>query len=523
MDQPKSIRVSTARPLGLAFVLAGALVSAACGAPEASEAGGATSPAADDVAPLTAAVPFTTNLARALTIGRVYRGQFDVYASGKHDLDDIERKRIPPPVDGSALTKELLGLVTSANSYSEAVLLARVAGQDPERPAPPVPSQLSTNPSDPDWEFAGRNVALPYAVQVALSDLRLKRDASVDALSDADFDELAAREASLHLERRRLVAQALGWRFDPRADLHVSALEGGDLWRRKRPSGHVPLALDGEAGSAPLGTGEPDELRAPRPAGARLTAIIGGVDSRELRSGDNGYSMSSSVWQPKGAIVDDGRTTQEVPVRVDCTGVKIRERLVVTAGHCMFKNGAWNDNTKWVPGADGIHAEQNGADPSPNHFKAADARSVRGNWFDHEWSNYDFGLFILYDNASSCSLHWHGWRKRGGLLGDTIYLYGYPDEGLDCTASPLLNGDCHGSIYGDDGAISYEGAYRVRYSIDTQPGQSGTGFYEIDGDRFVLGVHRGQAGSVNDGVRINDGNRDMINDIKSDFPANACD
>jgi V8-like Glu-specific endopeptidase len=474
-------------------------------------------------ASVAATAPFATNLARALTIGRTYRGQFDVYASGKHDRDDIESGRIPAPVDGLALTKELLGLVASAGSYSEAVLLARVAGQDPERPPPPVPAQLSKNPSDPNWEFVGRNVALPYAVQIALSDLRRARDEKLDALSDTQFDALAAKEASLHLERRRQVAMALGWRFDPRDDLHVTEVPGGDLWRRKKPSGYVPAPIDEERGSAPVGTAPPEELTAPeRPGGVKLTAIIGG-DSRALRSGDNGFSMSGAAWQPKGAIVDDGRTTQEVPVEVDCTGVKIGPRMVITSGHCIFKDGAWNDNTKWIPGADGINAEQNGADPSPNHYKAADARSVRGPWFDHEWPNYDFGLFILYDNASSCSLHWHGWRKRSGLLNDTIHLYGYPGETRDCAASPLASGECHGSIYGDDGTISYAGAYRVRYSIDTQPGQSGTGFYEIDGDRYVLGVHRGPNGSVNDGVRINDGNRDMINDTKSDFPANACD
>lgn len=31
------------------------------------------------------------------------------------------------------------------------------------------------------------------------------------------------------------------------------------------------------------------------------------------------------------------------------------------------------------------------------------------------------------------------------------------------------------------------------------------------------------SGTRNDGVRINDGNRDMINDAKGDYPANACD
>jgi V8-like Glu-specific endopeptidase len=113
--------------------------------------------------------------------------------------------------------------------------------------------------------------------------------------------------------------------------------------------------------------------------------------------------------------------------------------------------------------------------------------------------------------------------SRSDLLNDTVHLYGYPDETGTCSASPLDDDACHGSIYGNDAAISYAGSYRVHYPIDTQPGQSGSSFYEIDGARYVLGVHQGEySNSVNQGVRINDGNRDMINDAASDYPALAC-
>jgi V8-like Glu-specific endopeptidase len=512
----------------LARRLGGGLLGSALALSLASGCGGpldrqdSTAPAqAEEVAAAPATVPFSANLSRALDLARRSSSQFVRYADGSHDGDDIARGRIPPPTDGSALTAELLALVSSAGSYSEAILLVRVAGQDPSRPVPPVPAALSNNPSDPDLEFAGRNVPLPYAVQQALEQRRVARDRTVDTLSDRDFDARAAQEAAAHLGRRRDVAAALGWRFDGRDDLHVTVLPTGDIWRRKRASTHVVVPRDGEAGSAPLAAGTPDELRA-LPAGLR-TKILGGSDSRELRSTFNGFDMGSSVWEPKGAIVDDGRTGQEVPVEVDCSATKIGKRRVVTAGHCLFKNGSWNDNTQWIPGADGVAGLMNGADPSPNGLKTSFARIVRGPWFDHEWGNYDFGLFILHDNASSCSLHWHGWRKRSGLLNDTVHLYGYPDETGTCTASPLDDDACHGSIYGNDAAISYAGSYRVHYPIDTQPGQSGSSFYEIDGARYVLGVHQGEySNSVNQGVRINDGNRDMINDAASDYPALAC-
>lgn len=503
--------------LGSALALS---LTSGCGGP--LDASTASAPA-DEATAAPATAPFSTNLARALDLARRSSTQFVRYADGSHDGDDIAHGRISPPTDGSALTAELLALVSSAGSYSEAILLVRVAGQDPSRPAPPVPAALSPNPSDPDLEFAGRNVPLPYAVQQALEQRRVARDRTVDTLSDRDFDAHAAQEAAAHLERRRAVAAALGWRFDARDDLYVTVLPTGDIWRRKRASTHVVVLRDGEAGSAPATVGTPEELRSTLPAGMR-TKILGGTDARALRSAANGFDMGSSVWEPKGAIVDNGRTGQEIPVEVDCSATKIGKRRLVTAGHCLFKNGAWNDNTQWIPGADGVAAALSGADPSPNGIKAAYARGVRGPWFDHEWGNYDFGLFVLHDNASSCGLHWHGWRKRSGLLNDTVHLYGYPNESGTCDASPLDDDTCHGSVYGDDGVIGYAGSYRVHYPIDTQKGQSGSSFYEIDsGDRYVLGVHQGEySNSANQGVRINDGNRDMINDVGADYPALAC-
>ena len=126
----------------------------------------------------------------------------------------------------------------------------------------------------------------------------------------------------------------------------------------------------------------------------------------------------------------------------------------------------------------GINAVINGGDPSPNGYKTRYARVVRGNWFDHEWSDYDFGVFVLYDNSSSCGLHWHGWRSNSmlSMLGKSIYLYGFPGERRDCAASPASNGWCYGSIYGKGGSVAVATAYRAYYSIDTQPGQSGTGY-----------------------------------------------
>jgi V8-like Glu-specific endopeptidase len=434
-----------------------------------------------------------------------------------HDLDDIEKGRIEAPAP-TELDAPLLALVERAASFSEAIALVRVAGQIPGD-VPPVPNRLSNNASDPDFEFAGRNVVAPYAVQKALRALRDQRDAAFEALDaearEAEGDHLEAES----IARRARIAARLGWRFDSRPDLYVVDAGDGTIWRRKVPDGYVRSDVrEGPSHQGPVleeeGRDVPVELRA---------KIIGGSDDRDLRSRQNGYSMTSAVWQPKGTIVDDGRTTQEVPVEVDCSGTKISARLVSTAGHCMFKNGSWNDNTKWIPGADGIDAEVNGRDPSPSGYKNRWTRVVRGNWFDDESAAHDFGVFVLYDNSSSCTLYWHGWREYSSLWGKSLYLYGFPGEGQQCSDSPLAGGTCHGSIYGDGGSISWQDSNRIYYTMDSSGGMSGSGVYEIDGgSRYVVAVHRGGNSTWNNAVRINGANTDLIQDATSDYPANAC-
>jgi V8-like Glu-specific endopeptidase len=333
-----------------------------------------------------------------------------------------------------------------------------------------------------------------------------------------------AQQAPIHRQRRQMAAQALGWRFDARDDLYVVQLDDGDIWRKKKPLGYVPLDTNERPGSQPIPPGEvPDEL-VTRTVDFRGKII--GNDQRDLRSRANGFSMGGAAWEPKGPIVDDSAAEVDLPVKVTCSGTKISARQVLTSGHCIFLDGSFNDNTKWIPGADGVEAI---LDPNsvsaPNGIKNREERIVRGPWFDHEWANYDFGVFILFDNSSSCSLHWHGWRKRSGLNNDPAFLFGYPNPNFECDDdSPLAGDACGGSIWGHGSNIDgYVDSYRFDHHMDTQEGQSGAGVYEITGDRFVLGVHRGPRGSINDAVRINDGNRDLINESRGDFPADACD
>ena len=71
--------------------------------------------------------------------------------------------------------------------------------------------------------------------------------------------------------------------------------------------------------------------------------------------------------------------------------------------------------------------------------------------------------------------------------------------------------------------VATEGAWLLKYYHDTTSGQSGAGIYKTGSSRTVYGVHTATFGCCqNQGVRINDGNADMIMNLKSDYPATPC-
>ena len=220
------------------------------------------------------------------------------------------------------------------------------------------------------------------------------------------------------------------------------------------------------------------------------------------------------------------------PFKVRCSGTKISPRIVITAGHCIYDDGKWTDGSKLrlYPGADGLDAYINRGDPSPNGWKGVynddGGLYVHPDWKDYGHEHDDMGWVVLKDNNSSCDLPWFGVKSLNGIDGDIINIYGYPDEEAQCTASWASSGECYASLYGNSGNCTWDGTSTMHYTIDTQPGQSGSGIYEYYGsgiERYVVGVHRGPLNTVNKGVKVNNGKADMINWMIDHSPSSYCD
>jgi len=446
---------------------------------------------------------------------------------------------------------DVVRLIDAASDYSEATLLARTAAGAFSGPVPPVPNELRAV-KGAEFVFDSWNVTLSDVVAKRLAEIREARDAWINEMSDKDFQVYEAETQQGYALLRQSLAAKLGRAHDLRPGAGILEGPDGSIWRRKLlaprqprtelasgPPGGRAVSLHAESGpvaSVLAGTQAGQILDAQQEdlperrldlddlaADTKPVGQIVGTDQRDIRSRYSGEPMNTDMWGPNILLTRRDKSADTQPLWVECSGVKISPRIIITAGHCLFKNGSWNDNRRFIPGADGI----GGSDPSPNGYDESQWRRARDEWVDHEWTNYDFGLLVLSDSSPFRCWWWRGWQENtSGLTGDLVYLYGYPVEHLDCSGanSPRSDGKCWGSIYGFGESVVHEGGYRFYYYIDTQNGQSGAGVYKISGStRTVYGVNRGSVACCeNDASRLNGGNTDHIQDAKSDFPASPC-
>ena len=219
-------------------------------------------------------------------------------------------------------------------------------------------------------------------------------------------------------------------------------------------------------------------------SGYRLNPFsILGADQRQRRSATTSYP-----WRALTAILPPGSKTS------NCSGVLVGPRHVLTAGHCLYQNGAWFPNRKVAPGMNGIDTFPNGLKNHAWYYSSV-------GWIEDEDPENDFAMIILEDKSSTANLGWFGTQVSNGA---SAWNFGYPSWWRTCAASPVPP-QCANLLYGMDGYATKFSDWFLTYTIDTQPGQSGSPVYRYNGgDRRVIGVHAYGAGggSVNWAKRL---------------------
>ena len=170
------------------------------------------------------------------------------------------------------------------------------------------------------------------------------------------------------------------------------------------------------------------------------------------------------------------------------TGWLAGPRLVVTAGHCVYRHerGGWARSVEVVPG-------RNGGDHRFGTFAVprADLRSVIG-WTERHDHDFDYGALLLPRSLAG-EVGFFGFEVASddALRSQPWNLGGYPDD-----REP-------GTLWWHARRIEIVSTNTLLYNIDTFGGQSGAPLWRNDaGGPLVAGVHSGERSGANQAVRI---------------------
>lgn len=217
------------------------------------------------------------------------------------------------------------------------------------------------------------------------------------------------------------------------------------------------------------------------------------------------YREENAVVSPNSIIGDDGRSritaTSSYPYSAICyiesifdentiygTAFIYSNGSAVTAGHCVYDEslGGWAKSVKVYPG-------QNGSS-SPYGSTTAKNMVTSSNYISNGSSNYDWAILELNNSSIGASTGTFGiayYSDSSDLEDMTVKICGYP-------------GEKNRQMWGMYGKIASCTTYRLKYTIDTTPGQSGSPIFQIYSrtSSVAVGIHTFGSFSKNSGVRI---------------------
>lgn len=159
--------------------------------------------------------------------------------------------------------------------------------------------------------------------------------------------------------------------------------------------------------------------------------------------------------------------------------------LAVTAGHCVYdaNEGGWATNIEVYPGKDQSY--------EPFGSSEVVTESAANGWINNEDSDYDWAALQLDTNIGNSTGYFGAYSTDSSLTGINVELAGYPGE-YDAQMWTMWN------------SITDSSTYKVRYTIDTTAGQSGSPVFIDSNENYqVLAIHTdGVDGQYNEDTRI---------------------
>lgn len=255
------------------------------------------------------------------------------------------------------------------------------------------------------------------------------------------------------------------------------------------------------------------------PADAPLTDGEGGDQAdKDIFDGDDRELWGNTTSYPARAHV--AIRSSAGATSAFCSGVAIGPRHVLTAGHCLYRDGAFTKvraDLRVVFGQDG---SGNAGENTPYGKRSVVAWVLPNGWVDGESRRYDYALLVLDDQTFSPG--WLGFRAYDWttLLGLNVNINGYPGHSYTCAASPRADGLCGGYLYHGYGPLLFVTADELLTHVDWEKGNSGGPLYRFtDGNRYVVGVVSASNSAFNTASRMRTGTADALCSWIGSYPS----